>query len=166
MMTMTRPRRRPPPPRPDGLAACLPDAALDATWHGLQARRFASLQAAFARHGGCAPADHVCGLLRTHWDQPLSRVARWITQRDIVSLAWQAQVWIPLFQFERPSLDLDATTCGLVRTLRPVYDDWELAEWFVRPHEFLAGRIPVGLLAGNPRAVKEAARMDLFINRW
>jgi hypothetical protein len=150
----------------DCMEPALPDDALESTWHGLQERRLAALHAAFARHGGCAPADHVCSLLRAHWDQPLSRVARWIAQREVVSLAWQTQVWIPLFQFERPSLDLAPCANHVVRTLRSVFDDWELAEWFVRPHDVLAGRPPVVLLGCDPRAVTDAARMDHFINRW
>ena len=151
---------------PGGDLSTLPDEALEAIWHAVQVRRFATLQAAFGRHGGCLPADHVCGLLRAHWDQPLSRVARWIAGRDIVSLAWQGQVWIPLFQFERPSLDLAAPVADLVRALRPVYDDWELAEWFTRPHDLLSGRHPLAMLACDPSAAMEAARRDHFINCW
>lgn len=144
----------------------LTDAALDITWRTLQERRFCALQAAFARVGGSAPADDVCGLLRPHWSQPLSRVARWIAGREVVSVTWQAQVWLPLFQFERPSLDVVPAVAELVRTLRPVYDEWELAEWFVRPHDLLGGQAPALRLGCDPCAVKEAARLDHFINRW
>ena len=144
----------------------LSDAALDITWRTLQERRFRALQAAFARVGGSAPADDVCGLLRPHWSQPLSRVARWIAGREVVSVTWQAQVWLPLFQFERPSLDVVPAVAELVCALRPVYDEWELAEWFVRPHDLLGGQAPALRLACDPCAVKEAARLDHFINRW
>lgn len=144
----------------------LSDAALDITWRTLQERRFAALQAAFARMGGSAPADDVCGLLRPHWSQPLSRVARWIAGREVVSVTWRSQMWLPLFQFERPSLDIVPAVTDLVCALRPVYDEWELAEWFVRPHDLLGGQAPALRLAGDPCAVKEAARLDHFINRW
>ena len=164
-MSMTWVRQRRLPTQPDCIASTLPDEALEATWQTLQERRFATLQASFARHGGCAPADHVCCLLRAYWDQPVSRVGRWIAHRDIVSITWQTQIWIPMFQFERPSLDIVPSVSELVKGLRSVYDDWELAEWFLRPHELLAGRSPVVLLACDPWSVKEAARMDHFINR-
>lgn len=144
----------------------LPDAALDITWRTLQDRRFAALQAAYERLGGSAPANDVCGLLRPYWSQPLSRVARWIAAREVVSVTWRAQVWLPLFQFERPSLDVVPAVTELVRALRPIYDEWELAEWFVRPHDLLGGQAPALCLGCDSCAVKEAARLDHFINRW
>lgn len=150
----------------DVFAATPPEDALEATWCSVQQRRFATLHAALARQGGCLPADQVCALLRPHWNQPLSRVARWIAGREVVSVPWRAQFWIPLFQFQRPSLDLAPAAGDIVRALRPVYDDWELAEWFARPHDLLAGHSPASQLAGDPGAVHEAARRDRFINRW
>ena len=146
------------PPAP----ACL----LQSTCSELQERRFDRLRAALARHGGFVPADRVSELLRAHWDQPLSRVARWIASRDVVSVTWHAEVWLPLFQFERPSLDIVPAVGAIVRELRPVYDDWELAEWFADPHDLLAGRPPAAEMLHDPRAVREAARLDRFVNRW
>ncbi len=143
-----------------------PACALRATWNERQERRFDRLRGALARHGGFAPADSVSELLRAHWDQPMSRVARWIAHREVVSVTWRAQVWLPLFQFERPSLDIVPAVGALVRELRPVYDDWELAEWFAGPHGALAGRAPAAEVLRNPCAVREAARLDRFVNRW
>ncbi len=172
-MTITLPRTgwpvpAPPPcaPARGEAAPALADEALELTWRLAKERRFAALSAALARQGGLLPADEFCGLLRTHWDQPLSRLARWIAGRELVSVTWRSQIWLPLFQFERPFLDRNPTACEVVRALRTVYDDWELAEWFVRPHDLLAGRSPATRLACDPASVKEAARMDRFINRW
>jgi hypothetical protein len=173
-LTLARLRRAPPAgiiaaPRRGANAdipPLLPELALQATWAAVQERRFATLHAALGRHGGCVPADEVCTLLRPHWDQPLSRVARWIARREVASVAWRGQLWMPLFQFERPSLDLMPVAAEVVRTLRGVYDDWELAEWFARPNDLLGGRCPAARLATDPCAVKEAARIDRFINRW
>jgi len=165
-MTDARTPPRGEPPRPACEAAPLSDEALEVTWLTLQERRFAALHTAFARQGGSAPADTVCGLLRGHWDQPLSRVARWIACREVVSVTWRSQVWLPMFQFERPSLDVVPVVNDVVRVLRGVYDEWELAEWFVRPHDLLGGHAPVRLLGCDAFAIKEAARLDHFINRW
>jgi hypothetical protein len=150
----------------DILAPTPGDEALELTWQIARERRFAALNAALARQGGCLPADQLCGLMRAHWDQPLSRLARWIASRDLVSVSWQSQIWVPLFQFECPSLDRRAAACDVVRALRSVYDDWELAEWFVRPHDLLSGNSPATRIACDPRGVTEAARRDRFINRW
>lgn len=146
--------------------AVVADDAIDATWVLVQERRFAALRAALVRQGGCLPADEVCALLRAQWDQPLSRLARWIVQREVASVTWRGQVWLPLFQFERPSLDVVPAAADVVRMLRCVYDDWELAEWFARPNSLLAGGSPATRITSDPCAVKEAARLDRFINRW
>jgi hypothetical protein len=142
------------------------ERALQATWDNVQERRFAALGAALARNGGFVPADQLCCHLRMHWDQPLSRMARWIVRREVVSVSWRAQIWLPMFQFERPSLDIRPAASEVIAALRQVYDDWELAEWFVRPHDLLARRVPAAELACDPGAVKEAARLDRFVNRW
>lgn len=175
-MTITLAQRPPPstptpflqagwrPPR--AAPEIAPGCALRATWASLQERRFERLRGVFAGLGGFVPADLVSELLRPHWDQPMSRVARWIALRDVVSVTWRAQVWLPLFQFERPSLDLAAAAALIVRDLRPVYDDWELAEWFAAPHDLLAGHAPAAVLPHNPCAVREAACRDRFVNRW
>jgi len=143
-----------------------PEFALPAAWDVVQERRFAALGAALMRHGGFVPADQLCSLLRAHWDQPLSRMARWIARREVVSVSWRAQIWLPMFQFERPSLDIRPAVSEVVVALRQVYDDWALAEWFVRPHEQLARRVPAMELSCDPAAVKDAARRDRFVNRW
>lgn len=172
-MTITLPgtRRLAPASHPcaaarDDAVSTLPDEAIELAWQRAKERRFSALSAALARQGGCLPADQICALMRAHWDQPLSRLARWIAGREVVSVGWGSDIWIPLFQFERPSLDLNPTVRDVVRALRPVYDDWELAEWFTRAHDLLSGRSPAAQLACDPRSVKEAARMDRFISRW
>lgn len=175
-MTITLARAgRAPMRAPLGAAASRPitdltplvaEDALDSTWAIVQEQRFAALHSALLRHGGCLPADALCALLRAHWNQPLSRVARWIVHREVVALPWRGQVWLPLFQFERPSLDPVPAASEAVRMLRDVYDDWELTEWFVRPNDLLAGDRPATRLSCDPCAVLEAARMDRFINRW
>ena len=170
-MTITLAHRAPPatttparPPRaPFDIA---PACALKSTWASLQQRRFDRLRLAFERQGGFVQADRVSELLRPHWDQPMSRVARWIAFGEVVSVTWRTQVWLPLFQFERPSLDLLPATAQVVRDLRAVYDDWDLAEWFVAPHDLLAGRAPAADLCHDPCAVREAARRDRFVGRW
>jgi len=163
-MTITLAHR--PPSRSPAWRAPSPACVLQATWSELQERRFDRLRGALARHGGFVPADCVSELLRAHWDQPVSRVARWIARREVVSVTWRSQVWLPLFQFERPSLDLVPAVAALVRELRPVYDDWELAEWFAGPHDALGGRVPAAEVLRAPRLVREAARRDRFVNRW
>jgi hypothetical protein len=54
----------------------------------------------------------------------------------------------------------------VVRELRDVYDDEELARWFVGDNEALGGRVPADVVATEPDAVLEAARTDRFIAGW
>ncbi len=50
-----------------------------------------------------------------------SVLARWIALRQVVSFEWQAQTWLPLFQFDRRDMSIHP----------------ELAHWFARPNSSL-----------------------------
>jgi hypothetical protein len=51
-----------------------------------------------------------------------------------------------------------------VRELRGVYDDLEIADWFVRDNAFLDDRAPADVIGTRPQAVLDAARADRFIS--
>jgi len=51
----------------------------------------------------------------------------------------------------------------ILAELRDVFDQIELAEWFVRPNSLLEGEIPLGVLAFRPDSVLQAARIDRFV---
>lgn len=128
-------------------------------------RHFATMEAAYRRSGGIASDGDVALMLRPCSDQPLSRLARWIAARDVVSFEFRATTWLPLFQFDGAAPSVLPPVTAVIRELTDVFDDWELAAWFALPNAWLRGRTPVEVLAGHPSAVREAARADRFIAR-
>ena len=128
-------------------------------------RGLTELRSAFQRCGGLASGDELAGLVRPHWDQAVSTVARWIVTRSVLAVSWQAQTLLPLFQFEAPTMLLRGCMPAVLAELAPVYDEWDLALWFAEPNTWLDGAVPAELVARRPAAVLEAARADRFVAR-
>ena len=126
---------------------------------------FLAMLAAYRRHGGLAHAEELLALLRGDGGDGLSTLARWIAQRSVISFEWQAQTWLPLFQFTRPRMRPCAAVALVLAELAPVYEPWELTHWFARDNTWLNGRLPVDSLAHTPGAVLQAARADRFIHK-
>jgi hypothetical protein len=120
---------------------------------------------AYRRTGGLLSGDQTVLLLRGHAAQPISRLARWIVGRRIVSYVWQAQTLVPLFQFDRADMSLRNDASQVIDELADTFDDWELAEWFAQPNAWLQGAAPVDLIDADLPAVLQAARADRFIAR-
>lgn len=126
---------------------------------------FLAMLAAYRCHGGLARAEEFLALLHGDGATGLSTLARWIARRSVISFEWQAQIWLPLFQFTRPEMRPCPAVGPVLAELAPVYEPWELAHWFARDNVWLDGRAPVDALAHTPAAVLEAARADRFIQR-
>lgn len=131
----------------------------------IEDRQFLSMTQAFGRAGGLTSGDAVARLLRKRSDQPISMLARWIVERTIVSVEWQSQLLIPLFQFDQRDMSLRPCVAQVVQELRSVFDDWELALWFTQPNIWLRDAAPVDVVQRETAAVLEAARTDRFIAR-
>jgi hypothetical protein len=124
-----------------------------------------TMEAAYRACGGIASGEQVALLLRRCHEQPLSRLARWIVAREVVSFDGAGMTWLPLFQFEPASMSVRPEVAAVIRELAQVFDDGELAAWFVRPSDWLRGAAPVDALAVCPSAVRDAARADRFVVR-
>jgi hypothetical protein len=121
------------------------------------------MRIAFSATGGMLHADALSHLLRKHTDQPISRLARWIVDRRIVSFEADSQRWIPMFQFGAPDLCMLDGVARSILELRDIFDDQELAEWFAMPNTWLTGRAPSRVVRGEADAVVGAARADRFV---
>ncbi|MCK9689460.1 hypothetical protein [Scleromatobacter humisilvae] len=126
---------------------------------------FGEIEVAYRRSGGLASDADVVSMLRQASDQPMSRLARWIVARDVVSFEYRGTIWLPLFQFEPGAPSLLPAVTAVIRELVDVFDDWELATWFALPNTWLQGRTPVDAIAAHSSAALEAARADRFIAR-
>ncbi len=113
--------------------------------------------------GGLATGNEVVRLMREICDQPVSVLARWIVQREVVCFIWKSEHLLPMFQFELRSMSLLPHLQAILSELVPVFDEWELALWFAQPNSWLQGAAPVDLIGVDSSAVLDAARADRFV---
>lgn len=113
---------------------------------------------AYRASGGLAPAEELLTSHRRHCGHDLATLARWIVARQVISFAWQARTWIPLFQFCPHDMTPRRDLAPVLATLNAACDEWELAHWFTLPNAWLAGRTPLATLAADLSAVLLAAR--------
>ena len=125
----------------------------------------AALAQAYGSCGGVAGCDEMVGLLRSRFDQPISVLARWIVGRAVVSFEWRATTLLPLFQFNFADMSIRPQASDVLRELRDVFDDQDLALWFAQPNAWLDERSPVDVLQTDSRTVLQAARTDRYIAR-
>jgi hypothetical protein len=158
------------PPQPD---------AQDAAWDaedgqdsmGLATRQWLATASAFADTGGLVTVDELAGLLRQHGDaspqlhvlQPEALVARWIASNMVVTVESPWGRMLPLFQFDLPRGAVHACMRHLMSELRGVFDNVELALWFVTPNEWLNGAYPAQAMHQDLIGVRLAARTDRYV---
>lgn len=64
---------------------------------------------------------------------------------ELFSFRWHDDFWVPLFQFDPVLPTLRAQPRRVLDELRGVFDDWDIARWYVRGHDDLHGRRPLAL---------------------
>ncbi len=123
----------------------------------------AFLQRAFQRSGGLASGDELALFLRSHCDQPVSMLARWIVRREVLSVVWRSQTLVPMFQFELIRCSVRAGVPETIAELTAAFDDVEIITWFAKPNCWLADAAPADVVQADMPAVLHAARADRFI---
>jgi hypothetical protein len=73
---------------------------------------------------------------------------------------WHDDLWIPLFQLDRPGPTLATGPQRVVAEWGRGVDGWALARWFVRPNRRLASHSPVDYLDSHLPDVLDAAQAD------
>jgi hypothetical protein len=124
--------------------------------------QFIDLLGSFRGCGGLARAEEALAWLDGEVEQGLTMLARWIALRQIVSFEWQAQTWLPLFQFDRRDMSIHPQLPPIVAELSGVFDAWELAHWFARSNTTLDGLTPAEAFRDDPSMVLQAARTERF----
>ena len=125
-------------------------------------QQFIDMLGSFRGCGGLARSEEALAWLDGEVEQGLSTLARWIALRQVVSFEWQAQTWLPLFQFDRRDMSIRPGLVPIVGELGGVFDAWELAHWFARPNSTLEGLTPAEAFRDDPASVLQAARTDRF----
>ena len=130
----------------------------------LRDAQFDWMRVAFSPVGGLLHSEECQRRLRQQTDQPVSRLARAIVSRSVLSLSWDGDTWIPAFQFGEDGLTVRPCCARIFEELEPIFDDWELAWWFAIPNAWLDGDAPVNRL-DDTELLLQAARADRFIAR-
>ena len=151
--------------RPSGVgqafSACSPSASC---WAGMKAPQCClGLMHAFRATGGVVSGDSLAMQLRRRWDQPLSLLARWIVNRQVLSFECHSQTLLPMFQFDASGTTVHPGLRPVMAELIDVFDDRELVDWFATPSCWLSGESPVAVFANDLPAVLRAARADRFV---
>lgn len=118
---------------------------------------------AFRSSGGVATGSELAAILSPLVDQSISRVARWIVSRQVVTFTWRTTVLIPLFQFDLDRMCIRAGMHSVCSELSGALDSAELVLWFALPNAWLGSATPAKTMAIDVGAVLDAARADRFI---
>jgi hypothetical protein len=159
------------PPQPDAQDAWdAQDGQDNSTALAAPPCQWLATASAFA-DGGVVTGDELAGLLRQHGDaspqlhvlQPEALVARWIASNVVVTVESPWGRMLPVFQFDLPRGAVHACMRPLLAELRGVFDDAELAQWFVTPNEWIQGRRPAHAMLDDLPGVRLAARTDRYV---
>jgi hypothetical protein len=126
--------------------------------------QMADMRMAFAASGGLLTVGELAQGNDPHSRARFGHIARGIATREIIGFMWQSEPWVPMFQFDAgPRMLPRKALRPLFELLVPLYDPWEMANWFVRPNQWLTGHRPVDDCAGHLAAVLDVAHLEHFI---
>jgi len=141
------------------------DEPAHATAISQEFREYIVMKRAFQATGGMDSGDEVARRLVCCSTQPISTVARWILNRDVLAFRWACQTLIPLFQFEPIDMGLNPAVRSVLGELSDIYDRWGCALWFATPNPWLQEQRPVDIIRTQAQQVLDAARVERFVNR-
>jgi hypothetical protein len=129
--------------------------------------------AAFADSGGMVSGDELANRLvesalnagGADGLQAISMVARWIVSRSVVTVMGPHGWMLPMFQFDGVTATPKPSMAPILSELRGVFDEAELALWFVTSNDWLEGDRPAMVMHKNLPGVLHAARADRFLAR-
>ena len=154
-----------PPPAP-------PEALSVPAWPGQSAlcdrirlEQFDQMRKVYGQTGGLVEGDFLLRMLRGVEQQPISVLAKRTVNRSLLNFEWQGRMLIPMFQVPRGDLSPQPYVPETLYELVDVFDDWEIANWFAQPSNWLGGRAPAVAISVDAEAVFLAARADRFIAR-
>ena len=118
-----------------------------------------ALESGYRESGGVAPSAEIAA--RRPLDG-ISRLARSIVAREVISCEWRGDHWLPRFQFEGSDLAVTEQAGILIAELTAALDDCELVQWFVAPNVWLHDRTPLQIMREDFDRVHDAARVLRF----
>ena len=126
-------------------------------------RQFEAMCRSYAATGGIGRVEEIVDLFKLRDGPGMNVLASWIERRQVICFERDDGIWLPWFQFHRVALKPHPELDPIYTELTPVFDAWELANWFAQPNGWLQGQTPVATSASDLPAVRDAARADRFV---
>ena len=128
--------------------------------------QFVAMLNSYRASGGLARAQEVVAMFKRREGPDVATLKTWIACREVICFEWESQSWLPWFQFKVADMQPHQDLGKVLTELTPVYDPWELANWFSRPNPWLSDQTPVDTIALNLPDVLNAARAARFIGSY
>ena len=125
--------------------------------------QFLGMLEAYRTSGGLLRAQEAAARCRPRGGTPAHALAGWISDRKVVSFEWLSRVWLPVFQFNCADMSRQSGLDDVLAELVPIFDHWELADWFATPNPWLDNTAPADMLASAAPEVLQAARAERFV---
>jgi hypothetical protein len=125
--------------------------------------QFVAMLDAYRASGGLARKQEILNMLKRHAEGPWATLAHWILKKKVICFEWRSQTWLPWFQFHHADMRPQTALAPVLAELAPVFDPWEMANWFAQPNPWLGDCTPADTLHVNPPGVLHAARADRFV---
>lgn len=131
---------------------------------GAVTESWTAMRMAFAASGGLLTVGELADGNDPDSQARFAQIAKGISTREIIGFMWQSEPWVPMFQFETglPVMPRRALQ-PLFKLLIPLYEPWEMANWFARPNQWLSGSRPVDECVAHLEAVLDVAHLEHFI---
>lgn len=124
---------------------------------------FIALHNAYRPHAGLMRLRCLAAGWRQGAERPACVVADQVEAGELFGFPWHDALWIPMFQFGKPSPALATAPQRVAAELGRGFDGWARASWFVQANSWLAGCSPIECLGSRLPDVLEAARADRFV---
>jgi hypothetical protein len=125
--------------------------------------QFIALLDSYRPSGGLARAQETLGAFQRRGGPSPPTLAGWVARREVVSLDWHGQSWMPMFQFDLAAMAPVPQLAPVQAELNAVYSPWALAAWFAQSNPWLEGERPADVLVSHAADVLNAARADRFV---
>lgn len=115
--------------------------------------------------GGAITGDELALILQGRYEQPIATVARWILNRELVSVRLDFVTWIPVFQFRPGTFRPYEVIREIMSEFEGLTGDHELVEWFINKNMWLGHKAPAAVLETSPASALTAARLHALLSR-
>jgi len=127
-------------------------------------QRFNALLCGYRPTGGLARDSEIAARVAARNPGGFAWLARRIAHRELLFFTWREVLWFPVFQFERSDMSQRRGVACVVAELAGWTEDWERADWFLRPQRELGHRAPIALIDSQPQRIVEVARMERYLH--